>query len=88
VLKAPGVKEFLGVPKVPVAPPTTAAKSSSFDLFSAIKQLSTARKEPTPSMPIEPPKLFEHKKSSSSVITKRIRSLEKEVKGRKKNKKR
>lgn len=88
VLKAPGVKEFLGVPKVPVAPPTTAAKSSSFDLFSAIKQLSTARKEPTPSLPIEPPKLFEHKKSSSSVITKRIRSLEKEVKGRKKNKKR
>lgn len=88
VLKAPGVKEFLGVPKVHVAPPTTAAKSSSFDLFSAIKQLSTARKEPTPSLPIEPPKLFEHKKSSSSVITKRIRSLEKEVKGRKKNKKR
>ncbi|XP_011017708.1 PREDICTED: mitochondrial inner membrane protein OXA1-like isoform X2 [Populus euphratica] len=88
VLKAPGVKEFLGVPKVPVAPPTTAAKSSSFDLFSAIKQLSTARKEPTLSLPIEPPKLFEHKKSSSSVITKRIRSLEKEVKGRKKNKKR
>lgn len=88
VLKAPGVKEFLGVPKVPVAPPTTAAKSSSFDLFSAIKQLSTARKEPTPSLPIEPPKLFEHKRSSSSVITKRIRSLEKEVKGRKKNKKR
>lgn len=88
VLKAPGVKEFLGVPKVPVAPRTTAAKSSSFDLFSAIKQLSTARKEPTPSLPIEPPKLFEHKKSSSSVITKRIRSLEKEVKGRKKNKKR
>ncbi|KAJ6863621.1 mitochondrial inner membrane protein OXA1-like [Populus alba x Populus x berolinensis] len=88
VLKAPGVKEFLGVPKVPVAPPSTAAKSSSFDLFSAIKQLSTARKEPTPSLPIEPPKLFEHKKSSSSVITKRIRSLEKEVKGRKKNKKR
>uniref|UniRef100_A0A6M2FC93 Membrane insertase YidC/Oxa/ALB C-terminal domain-containing protein n=1 Tax=Populus davidiana TaxID=266767 RepID=A0A6M2FC93_9ROSI len=88
VLKAPGVKEFLGVPKVPVAPRTTAAKSSSFDLFSAIKQFSTARKEPTPSLPIEPPKLFEHKKSSSSVITKRIRSLEKEVKGRKKNKKR
>ncbi|KAG5226158.1 mitochondrial inner membrane protein [Salix suchowensis] len=89
VLKSPGVKEFLGVPKVPVAPPSTAAKSSSFDLFSAIKQLSTARKEPTPSLPVEPPMLFEHKKlSSSSVITKRIRSLEKEVKGRKKNKKR
>ncbi|KAJ6372777.1 hypothetical protein OIU76_027159 [Salix suchowensis] len=84
VLKSPGVKEFLGVPKVPVAPPSTAAKSSSFDLFSAIKQLSTARKEPTPSLPVEPPMLFEHKKSSSSsVITKRIRSLEKEVKGRK-----
>ncbi|KAJ6758934.1 MITOCHONDRIAL INNER MEMBRANE PROTEIN OXA1-RELATED [Salix koriyanagi] len=89
VLKSPGVKEFLGVPKVPVAPPSTAAKSSSFDLFSAIKQLSTARKEPTPSLPVEPPMLFEHKKSSSSsVITKRIRSLEKEVKGKKKNKKR
>ncbi|KAF9662942.1 hypothetical protein SADUNF_Sadunf18G0106700 [Salix dunnii] len=68
VLKSPGVKEFLGVPKVPVAPPSTAAKSSSFDLFSAIKQLSTARKEPAPSLPVEPPMLFEHKKSSSSSI--------------------
>ncbi|KAB5551960.1 hypothetical protein DKX38_009271 [Salix brachista] len=88
VVKAPGVKKFLRVPEVPVAPPTTGSKSSSFDLFSALKQLSKARKEPTPSLPVEPPKLLQHKKSSSSGIGKRISSLEKGVKGRKKNKKR
>ncbi|KAJ6408016.1 hypothetical protein OIU84_011343 [Salix udensis] len=43
VVKAPGVKKFLRVPEVPVAPPTTGSKSSSFDLFSALKQLSKAR---------------------------------------------
>ncbi|KAJ6363170.1 hypothetical protein OIU78_003367 [Salix suchowensis] len=89
VVKAPGVKKFLRVPEVPVAPPTTGPKSSSsFDMFSALKQLSNARKEPTPSLPVEPPKLLQHKKSSSSGIGKRISSLEKGVKGRKKNKKR
>ncbi|KAJ6913008.1 hypothetical protein NC651_015476 [Populus alba x Populus x berolinensis] len=96
VLKAPGVKKFLRVPEVPVAPPTTGAKSSPFDLFSALKQLSKGRKEPTPSIPVEPPKLLQHKKSSSSGIGKRISSLEKEgecfqrrtLQGRKKNKKR
>ncbi|KAF9679821.1 hypothetical protein SADUNF_Sadunf06G0054900 [Salix dunnii] len=88
VVKAPGVKKFLRVPEVPAAPPTTGAKSSSFDLFSALKQLSKGRKEPTPSLPVEPPKLLQHKKSASSGIGKRISSLEKGVKGRKKNKKR
>ncbi|KAG6769383.1 hypothetical protein POTOM_025014 [Populus tomentosa] len=96
VLKAPGVKKFLRVPEVPVAPPTTGAKSSPFDLFSALKQLSKGRKEPPPSLPVEPPKLLQHKKSSSSGIGKRISSLEKEgerfqrrtLQGRKKNKKR
>ncbi|CAK7345652.1 unnamed protein product [Dovyalis caffra] len=87
VVKSPKVKKFLGVPEAPAPPPGTATKSS-FDLFSALKQLSKARKEPTPSLPVEPPKLLEHKKSSSSGIGKRIKSLEKEVKGRRKNKKR
>ncbi|KAJ6742023.1 OXA1 [Salix viminalis] len=88
VVKAPGVKKFLRVPEVPVAPPTAGSKSSSFDLFSALKQLSKAKTEPTPSLPVEPPKLLQHKKSPSSGIGKRISSLEKGVKGRKKNKKR
>ena len=85
VLKVPGVKEKLGVPKIPVQPP--AAPQSSFSLFPALKQVSSATSEPS-SLRVEPSKVATQKISSSSVISQRLRSLEKQVKGKKKNKKR
>uniref|UniRef100_A0A2P2KI40 Membrane insertase YidC/Oxa/ALB C-terminal domain-containing protein n=1 Tax=Rhizophora mucronata TaxID=61149 RepID=A0A2P2KI40_RHIMU len=92
VLRVPGVKKFLGVPEIPVAPPTAApqpaAPQSAFNLFSALKQGTAVRQEPSLPSPVQPPKLGNPKISSSSVISQRLRSLEKQVKGRKKNKKR
>ncbi|GLT78102.1 hypothetical protein SLA2020_496480 [Shorea laevis] len=86
VLKVPGVKKALGVPDIPVPPPQTQSQPS-FNLFSAIKQAKTATHKPT-SLPVESPKVSSQKSTSSSVVNKRLRSLEKQVKGRKKNKKR
>lgn len=91
MLKVPGVKKFLGVPEIPLAPPTTTTTPQhSFNLFSAIKQASEAKaaQQASASSPAEQSKLTEQRKSSSAVLSQRLRSLEKQVKGRKKNKKR
>ncbi|KAJ9173720.1 hypothetical protein P3X46_016830 [Hevea brasiliensis] len=88
VLKLPGVKKSLGVPKIPATPASTASQSS-FNLSSVLKQAMAARQEPASSSPVESSsKISDQKISSSSVISQRLRSLEKQVKGRKKNKKR
>lgn len=89
VLKVPGVKKMLGVPEIPVVQQTTDPKPS-FSLFSAIKQASEAKaaRQASASVTAEQPKSTEQKISSSAVLSQRIRSLEKQVKGRKKNKKR
>ncbi|KAL5744134.1 hypothetical protein ACOSQ2_027250 [Xanthoceras sorbifolium] len=88
-LKVPGLKKALGVPQIPVAPPTTSPQPS-FSLFSAIKQVSEAKaaRQASASLPAEPSKGTDQRISSSSVLSQRLRSLEKQVKGRKKNKKR
>ncbi|XP_031280894.1 mitochondrial inner membrane protein OXA1-like [Pistacia vera] len=89
VLKAPGVKKFLGVPQIPVAPPTTTPQPS-FSLFSAIKQVAEAKaaRQAAASSRTEQSKVTEERISSSAVLSQRIKNLEKQVKGRKKNKKR
>ncbi|KAJ0049215.1 hypothetical protein Pint_14987 [Pistacia integerrima] len=89
VLKAPGVKKFLGVPQIPVAPPTTTPQPS-FSLFSAIKQATEAKaaRQAAASSRTEQSKVTEERISSSAVLSQRIKNLEKQVKGRKKNKKR
>lgn len=91
VIKRPAVKKFCGIPKIPVAPPTSGPQSD-FSLAAIYKQYKEGLQKHT-SSPVEPPspdqpKLTDRKISSSSVINQRIRSLEKQVKGRKKNKKR
>ncbi|KAJ7973971.1 Mitochondrial inner membrane protein OXA1 [Quillaja saponaria] len=87
VLRAPGVKKFLGVPEIPAAKPSTAPQSS-FSLFPALKAATSGTKEPR-SLPVEPSKQSDQRISSSpSVLSHRLRSLEKRVKGKKKNKKR
>ncbi|XP_017973829.1 PREDICTED: mitochondrial inner membrane protein OXA1 isoform X1 [Theobroma cacao] len=90
VLKAPGVKKALGVPEIP-KPPPGAAQKPSVDLFAALKQAvkqgRPATQEST-SLPVEPAKVSNQITSSSSAISQRLKSLERQVKGRKKNKKR
>jgi YidC/Oxa1 family membrane protein insertase len=84
-LKAPGVKKFLGLPELPVAPAST-TPPSSFDLLEALKQQVAARQEPASPLPVEPSsKPGVQRISPASVLSQRLRSLEKQVKGRKKN---
>ncbi|KAG6791609.1 hypothetical protein POTOM_000734 [Populus tomentosa] len=85
-LKAPGVKKFLGLPEMPVAPASTTP--SSFDLLEALKQQVAARQEPASPLPVEPSsEPGVQRISPASVLSQRLRSLEKQVKGRKKNNK-
>ncbi|KAK7400533.1 hypothetical protein VNO78_11742 [Psophocarpus tetragonolobus] len=84
-LKVPGVKKTLGIPEIPVTEATSATQSP-FSIFPALRQASSATNEPRP-VPDVPLKTHSDRKiSSSSVISQRLRSLEKQVKGRKKNK--
>ncbi|XP_024019666.1 mitochondrial inner membrane protein OXA1 [Morus notabilis] len=85
-LKKPQVKKFLGIPEIPVTQPSTTQQPSFKSLFSALKQRTTVTQENT-SSPAQSFKLTDRKISSSAVVSQRLRSLEKQVKGRKKNKK-
>ncbi|XP_022721410.1 mitochondrial inner membrane protein OXA1-like isoform X2 [Durio zibethinus] len=90
VLKAPGVKKALGVPEIPKQPANTSPRAS-IDLYSALKQtLKQARTaaEESASVPVAPTKVSNQRIPSSSAISQRLKNLEKQVKGRKKNKKR
>jgi YidC/Oxa1 family membrane protein insertase len=68
-----------------VAPAST-TPPSSFDLLEALKQQVAARQEPASPLPVEPSsKPGVPRISPASVLSQRLRSLEKQVKGRKKN---
>lgn len=85
-LKVPGVKKTLGIPEIPVTDPTSAPQSP-FSIFPALKQATSATNDESSAVVRdEPSKHSNTKISSSSVISQRLRSLEKQVKGRKKNK--
>ncbi|CAL0326305.1 unnamed protein product [Lupinus luteus] len=86
VLKVPGVKKTLGLPEMPAVAPTTSAPQSPFSIFPALKKAVSVTNGSS-SLPDEPAKLSEKKISPSSVISQRLRSLEKQVKGRKKSNK-
>ncbi|KMT11921.1 hypothetical protein BVRB_5g098850 [Beta vulgaris subsp. vulgaris] len=92
VLKVPGVKKAIGVPEIPIPPPSSSKQStqSGFSFFEALKQASAASQTKKPvSTPAasDQPKLTEGKPSSSStVLSQRLKSLERQVKQRKKNK--
>ncbi|KAL6547756.1 hypothetical protein OROHE_009461 [Orobanche hederae] len=92
VLKKPEVKKFLGIPNIPVTPISTNQKPG-FSFFEALKKYADSQQQQPPQQSLSAPaemssKPANHKISSSSVLSQRIRSLEKEVKGRKKWKKR
>ncbi|XVF53065.1 hypothetical protein PTKIN_Ptkin05aG0069600 [Pterospermum kingtungense] len=94
VLKAPGVKKALGVPEIPINPTPSTTPRPSIDLYSALKQTlkqaRTAAPESSTSLPAEPTKVSNQgtSSSSSSPVSQRLKILERQVKGRKKNKKR
>ncbi|KAL6536371.1 hypothetical protein OROGR_012943 [Orobanche gracilis] len=91
VVKKPEVKKFLGIPNIPVTPTSTHQKPA-FSFFEALKKYADFQQQQQQQQSLSAPaetssKPANHKISSSSVLSQRIRSLEKEVKGRKKGKK-
>ncbi|MBA0768790.1 hypothetical protein Gotri_017570 [Gossypium trilobum] len=87
--KAPRVKKALGIPEIPDQPAATASRPS-IDLYSALKQtLQQARTaaEESASVSAAPTKVL-NRSTPSLAVNQRIKHLEKQVKGKKKNKKR
>ncbi|EPS73660.1 hypothetical protein M569_01093 [Genlisea aurea] len=89
VMKKPEVKKLLGLPDMPPPPPATATQSFSF--FDAVKKYMAAQQQQEASQfsspPPPPPEEEEPRKASisaSSVLRQRIRSLERELKGKNK----
>jgi len=72
----------LGIPIIQEAAATSGAQSPS-SIFPALKQATAARIAPK-SLPVEPSKHQQRK--TSSDVNQRLKRLEKQVKGRKKNK--
>lgn len=89
------MKKFLGVPIIPVAPATAQPAFSFKEALQKYvqaqvrKSLPPARPSNATSLPTETAKPTNiTKTATSSILSQRIRSLENQVKGRKKGKKR
>lgn len=92
VLRIPGVKKALGVPDIPVAPPSASQKTqSSFSFLETLKQASsTTSSNSTPAISAsgEKSKSLDKKASTTAALSQRLRNLEKQVKQKKRMKKR
>ncbi|KAI7742459.1 hypothetical protein M8C21_007620 [Ambrosia artemisiifolia] len=101
IIKKPSVKKMLNIPIIVPPPPSPASESKSgFSFFEGLKKyaaaqayqkhqaglknLTTTNQKPTS----EDQKSSNQRESRASVLSQRIKRLEKEVKGRKKNHKR
>ncbi|KAK1291342.1 Mitochondrial inner membrane protein OXA1-like [Acorus calamus] len=82
-IKRPPVRKFLNLP--PVVPPPPVTEKLSFPLSGGPKQAPPAS---SPSPAVQQPQLYEKKISSNAVLSQRLRSLEKSVKGKHKSKRR
>ncbi|XP_011101043.1 mitochondrial inner membrane protein OXA1 [Sesamum indicum] len=88
VIKKPEVKKFLGIPIIPVTPPSTNQKPG-LSFFDSLKKYAAAQQKQSLSSPAEASsKPTNQRIAPTSVLNQRIKSLEKEVKGRKKGKRR
>ncbi|KAI3468612.1 hypothetical protein Pfo_025275 [Paulownia fortunei] len=88
VIRKPKIKKLLGIPIIPVTPPSTDQKPG-FSFFEALNKYAAAQQQQSLSSPAEASsKPTNQRIATSSVLNQRIKSLEKEVKGRKKGKKR
>uniref|UniRef100_A0A1J3E589 Mitochondrial inner membrane protein OXA1 n=1 Tax=Noccaea caerulescens TaxID=107243 RepID=A0A1J3E589_NOCCA len=83
VIKRPQVKKMLRIPELPPTPP---GQQPSFDLFSALKKLKGMTQDPTQNQ-TQPLSTVNPRISSTSLspVSKRLKALESQVKGRKKN---
>ncbi|KAL3635693.1 hypothetical protein CASFOL_020240 [Castilleja foliolosa] len=103
VIKKPEVKKMLGIPIIPVSPPSPSSstnKKPALSFFDSLKKYAAAQQHQSlsSSSPPPPPSSPSVEASSkptiskiappSSALSQRIKSLEKEVKGRKKGKRR
>lgn len=103
VIKKPEVKKMLGIPNIPVPPPSTnLSKKQPLSFIETLKEYAASQQrrqqqqqqQQSLSPPSPPPPVDEASKPTnpripaSSVLSQRIKSLEKEVKGRRKGKKR
>ncbi|CAL1373581.1 unnamed protein product [Linum trigynum] len=87
-LKVPGVKKSLGVPEITIPPAATTAAQAPFNLFSTPKQDEVVEEVASVSSDeSSSAKTSSRRGSSSSILSQRLRSLEKQVKERKKSKK-
>ncbi|PIN24047.1 hypothetical protein CDL12_03233 [Handroanthus impetiginosus] len=88
VMKNPEVKKFLGIPIIPGMSPPSTDQKPGFSFFEALKKHAAAQQQQSLSSPSETPsKPANTRISSSSVLSQRIKTLEREVKGRKKGRK-
>ncbi|KAJ4872148.1 Mitochondrial inner membrane protein OXA1 [Raphanus sativus] len=84
VIKRPQVKKMLKIPELPPPPP---GQQPSFDLFAALKKMKAMTQDHTenqtqqPSSPVNP----RISSASMSPVSRRLKALESQVKGRKKN---
>ncbi|CAN8251932.1 unnamed protein product [Cochlearia groenlandica] len=83
VIKRPQVKKLLRIPDLP---PPTPGQEPSFDLFSALKKMKAMTKDYSQNQ-TQPPSTVNTRISSTSLspVSKRLKALESQVKGRKKN---
>ncbi|KAK6158383.1 hypothetical protein DH2020_005697 [Rehmannia glutinosa] len=91
LIKKPKVKKFFGIPSIPVPPPVTPSTNQKpgFSFFEALKKYAAAQQQQSLSSSAEASsKPTNQRIAPSSALNQRIKSLEKEVKGRKKGKKR
>ncbi|XP_047338684.1 mitochondrial inner membrane protein OXA1 [Impatiens glandulifera] len=94
VIKTPKVKKLLGIPIIPVAPPSIASEKPALPFFETLKKYAAAQKYAVEekarlsSLPNEASRPIVDHKMQSAVLSQKIKSLEKQVKGKKKNKKR
>jgi len=72
--------------RIPDLPPPPPGQQPSFDLFSALKKMKAMTQDHTQNQ-IEPPSPVNPRLSSTSLspVSKRLKALESQVKGRKKN---
>ncbi|CAG7871329.1 unnamed protein product, partial [Brassica rapa] len=81
VIKRPQVKKLLKIPELPPPPP---GQQPSFDLFAALKKMKAMTQDNTENQ-TQPPLPVNPRISSLSPVSKRLKALESQVKGRKKN---
>ncbi|KAL0686203.1 hypothetical protein Bca4012_053051 [Brassica carinata] len=82
VIKRPRVKKLLKIPELPPPPP---GQQPSFDLFAALKKMKAMTQDRTQNETESPSPVVNPRLSSLSPVSKRLKALESQVKGRKKN---